>query len=134
MYSLAELKKQNKEISDLIEVIEVLTLNKKLLANPLVCDLVCRFNEKVWLHLVFEDKSIYAELARHHNPQISEIAQDFHASAKSIKKEFSTYVKQWCQASGADHHQAFCDSTPHIFKKIKQRIKFETDNIFPLIE
>ncbi len=135
MYSLCELKKQNQEISDLIEVISVLIENKKLISNPFVCDLVSRFNEKVWMHLVFEDNTIYAELAKHHNPDISEIAQNFHDSAKAIKKEFSAYVKLWCQASGADHHhQAFCGQSPDMLKKIKQRIEYENDKIFPLIE
>jgi len=135
MYSLSELKKQNQEISDLIEVLQVLIINKKLINNPYVCDMVSRFNEKVWMHLVFEDNTIYSELAKHHNPDISEIAQRFHDSAREIKKEFSTYVKNWCKASGADHHQqAFCNNSLEILNKIKQRIEYETDKMFPLIE
>lgn len=135
MYSLNELKKQNQEISDLIEVLHVLVKDKNLINNPFVCDLVSRFNEKVWMHLIFEDNTIYSELAKHHNPDISEIAQRFHASAKAIKKEFSQHVKLWCKASGADHNQqAFCSSSAEIFDKIQQRIDFETDKIFPLVE
>ena len=135
MYSLDELKKQNQEISDLIEVLYVLINDKKLINNPFVCDLVSRFNEKVWMHLVFEDNTIYSELAKHHNPEISTIAQSFHDSAKEIKKEFSGYVKLWCKASGADHHQqAFCSNSVDMLNKIKQRIEFETNNIFPLVE
>jgi len=135
MYSLSELKKQNQEISDLIEVLQVLINNKKLINNPFVCDMVSRFNEKVWMHLVFEDNTIYSELAKHNNPDISEIAQRFHDSAREIKKEFSTYVKNWCKASGADHHQqAFCDNSLEMLDKIKQRIEYETDKMFPLIE
>ncbi len=135
MYSLSELKKQNQEISDLIDVLHVLCESKKLVNNPFVCDLVSRFNEKVWMHLVFEDNTIYSELARHHNPDISDIAKHFHDSAKEIKKEFSCYVKLWCKASGADHHQqAFCGNSSDMLNKIKQRVEFETDKIFPLIE
>jgi len=135
MYTLNELKKQNQEISDLIEVISTLLKNKNLVSNPFVCDLVSRFNEKVWMHLVFEDNTIYSELARHDNPDIREIAQRFHDSAKEIKKEFSAYVKLWCKASGADHHhQAFCSNSQEMLQKIKQRIDYESSNIFPLIE
>jgi len=135
MYTLKELKKQNQEISDLIEVISTLLDNKNLITNPFVCDLVSRFNEKVWMHLVFEDNTIYSELARHDNPDISEIAQRFHDSAKEIKKEFSAYVKLWCKASGADHHhQAFCGNSQEMLEKIKQRIDYESNKIFPLIE
>jgi hemerythrin-like domain-containing protein len=135
MYTLSELKKQNQEINDLIEVLEVLINNKQLLSNPFVCDLVSRFNEKVWMHLVFEDNTLYSELAKHHNPQISKIAQGFHENAKEIKKAFSKYLKLWCKASGTDHHhQAFCDHSAEMLNKIKQRIKYETENIFPLVE
>lgn len=135
MYSLSELKKQNQEISDLIEVLHVLISDKKLINNPFVCDLVSRFNEKVWMHLVFEDNTIYAELAKHHNPDISEIAQNFHDSAKEIKKEFSAYVKLWCKTSGTEHNkQAFCGNSSEMLDKIKQRIEYETNKIFPLVE
>jgi len=135
MYSLSELKKQNQEITDLIEVLRVLITDDKLLKNPFVCDLVSRFNEKVWMHLVFEDNALYSELAKHHNPDISEIAKRFHDSAREIKKEFSCYVKLWCKISGADHHQqAFCSNSLDMLNKIKQRIDYETNKIFPLVE
>ncbi|MCW8933379.1 MAG: hemerythrin domain-containing protein [Gammaproteobacteria bacterium] len=135
MYSLSELKKQNQEISDLIEVLRVLISNEKLVNNPFVCGLVSRFNEKVWMHLVFEDNSLYSELAKNHNPDISDIAQRFHDSAKEIKKEFSCYVKLWCKTSGVDHdQQAFCGNSLDMLDKIQQRIEFESNKIFPLVE
>jgi len=135
MYTLSELKKQNQEISDLADVLDVLINKKDLITNPFVCDLVCRFNEKVWMHLVFEDNSLYNELAKHHNPDISNLAENFHTTTKAVRKEFSDYVKLWCKASGADHHQqAFCEQTPEILNKVRQRIKFETEKMFPLVE
>jgi len=135
MYSLSELKKQNQEISDLAEVLDALIKDNNLITNPFVCDLVSRFNEKVWMHLVFEDNSLYVELAKHHNPDISNIAQTFHDTTKAIRKEFSDYIKLWCKASGADHHkQAFCEQTPDILNKVKERIKYETEQMFPLVE
>lgn len=135
MYSLSELKKQNQEITDLIDVLRALISDKTLVRNPFVCDLVSRFNEKVWMHLVFEDNALYSELAKHHNPDISEIAKRFHDSAKDIKKEFSCYVKLWCKTSGADRHQqAFCGNSLDMLNKIKQRVDFESNKIFPLVE
>jgi len=126
MYTLDELKKQNMEISDLINILQILTKEKSLINNPFVCELVERFNEKVWMHLVFEDNSLYSELAKHHNPDISKLAESFHTTTKAVRKEFSDYVKLWCKASGADHHQqAFCEQTPEILNKVRQRIKFE---------
>lgn len=135
MYTLAELKKQNQEISDLANVLEALITNKQLINNPFVCELVSRFNEKVWMHLVFEDNSLYCELASHQNSDISKLAEDFHTTTKTIRKEFSDYIKLWCKASGTDHYQqAFCQQTPEIINKVRQRIQFETEKIFPLIQ
>lgn len=135
MYTLDELKKQNSEISDLIDVLSALIDHQNLRGNPYVCDLVTTFNEKVWMHLVFEDNTIYSELARHHNPDISSIAKDFHNSAREIKKDFSNYVKLWCkttndQASKDD----FTKQSGRIFQLIQNRVKFELEEMFPIIE
>ncbi|HED35880.1 MAG TPA: hemerythrin domain-containing protein [Gammaproteobacteria bacterium] len=135
MYSLGELKKQNREIDDLIAVLSVLIKEESLISNPLVCDMVSQFNEKVWMHLVFEEKSIYAELTLHPDPEIKKIAEEFHNSAKEIKKEFSAYMKLWCLVSGAErHHQAFSEQSAEIMNKVKQRVTYEAEKVFPLIE
>lgn len=135
MYTLEELKKQNRDISDLIDVLEVLTEHENLRHNPFACELVSRFNEKVWMHLVFEDNTIYSELAKHHNPDISRIANQFHASAREVKKHFSHYVKLWCQTTAGESSQAaFIAESNKVFKLIRQRVKFESEEIFPLVE
>ena len=135
MYTLSELKKQNQEINDLIDVLRVLVKEDSLINNPFVCDLVSRFNEKVWMHLVFEDNSIYSELAKNHNPDISEIANSFHESAREIRKEFTGYVKLWCKSSTTEQQRkAFCEQSTNILDKIQQRIIYETEKMFPLVE
>ena len=135
MYTLEELKRQNQEITDLIDVLSVLINHQNLRKNPYVCELVSSFNEKVWMHLVFEENTIYSELARHHNPDISTIASDFHESARRIKKNFSHYVKLWCQSStGEGDHDAFIDQSLKIFSLIGDRVRYESDEMFPLIE
>ena len=48
-----------------VAVLRVLIEHPALRHNPYACELVSRFNEKVWMHLVFEENTIYAELARH---------------------------------------------------------------------
>jgi len=135
MYSIDELKKQNHEIDDLIAVLRVLIKEESLINNPLVCNMVSQFNEKVWMHLVFEEKSIYAELTLHPSPEIKKIADIFHRSAKEIKKDFSAYMRLWCLVSGSErHHQAFFEQSCTIMDKVKQRVTYEVENIFPLIE
>ena len=135
MYTLDELKRQNQEISDLIDVLSVLMNEMQLRKNPYVCELVSSFNEKVWMHLVFEDNTIYSELARHHNPDISELAQNFHESARQIKKHFTHYVKLWCQTSTDEgNHEAFIEQSNKIFQLIRDRVRYESEEMFPIIE
>lgn len=135
MYTLNELKKQNTEITELIDVLSALIEHQNLRGNPYVCDLVSKFNEKVWMHLVFEDNTIYSELARHHNPDISNIAKRFHESAREIKKDFSSYVKLWCKTtSGQLSQDGFPEQSEKIFHLIRDRIRYELEEIFPIIE
>ncbi|MDH5766027.1 MAG: hemerythrin domain-containing protein [Gammaproteobacteria bacterium] len=135
MYTLTELKKQNTEISDLIQILETLVKEKSLANNPFVCELVERFNEKVWMHLVFEENTIYSELARHHNPDISNIAKTFHENAREIKKRFAHYVKLWCHSIKENKdHPAFVTESNAIFELIRERVRYELEEVFPLVE
>ena len=135
MYSLEELKQQNQDIKSLCDVLSVLIENTALHYNPYVCDLMSRFREKVWMHLVFEDNTIYAELVRHQNRSVSSIAKTFHESARVIKKKFSGYVRRWCNPAVTDkEHEALLEESREIFKLIRERIDYENEQMFPLIE
>ena len=135
MYSLEELKQQNQDIKSLCDVLSVLIENTALHDNPYVCDLMSRFREKVWMHLVFEDNTIYAELVRHQNRSVSSIAKTFHDSARVIKKKFTGYVRRWCNPAVTDkEHEALLEESREIFKLIRERIDYENEHMFPLIE
>lgn len=135
MYTLDELKKQNTEITELIEVLSALIDHQNLRGNPYVCDLVTTFNEKVWMHLVFEDNTIYSELARHHNPDISNLAKSYHESAREIKRDFSSYVKLWCKTNNDQSSKdEFAKQSARIFQLIRERVRFELEEMFPIIE
>jgi len=134
MYSLDELKAQNQEISDLCAVLSVLVEQQSLHSNPYVCELMSRFKEKVWIHLVFEDNTIYSALSRHDNTEVSGIARDFHDSARQIKKRFSTYVRRWCSpAVGEFEHEELVRESREIFQLIMDRVKYENEKMFPLV-
>ena len=135
MYSLEELKQQNRDIKSLCDVLSVLIENRGLHDNPCVCELMSRFREKVWIHLVFEDNTIYAELVRHQNKSVSSIAKTFRDSARVIKKKFSGYVRRWCNPAVTDEeHEALLEESREIFKLIRERIDYENEQMFPLIE
>jgi hypothetical protein len=135
MYSLDELRNQNQDITALCEVLSVLMEHTGLHDNPYVCELLARFKEKVWMHLVFEDNTLYVELARHNDPEISATARRFHDSARGIKKHFTAYVKHWCKpAISEQQHTELQTESREILKLVMERVKYENEKIFPLVE
>ncbi len=135
MYSLDDLKEQNKEISQLCDVLSVLMEQQSLHNNPFVCDLMTRFKEKVWVHLVFEDNTIYAALLHTGDENISNTAKAFHDSAKEIKHRFSGFVRHWCSLPGSNsEHEMLSNESREIFSLIRDRISYENEKIFPLVE
>lgn len=135
MYSLDELKQQNEDIARLCEVLSVLVEHKSMHNNPVVCELMARFKEKVWMHLVFEDNTIYSELAGHSDPAVRDIARQFHDSARQIKKHFSGYIRHWCKPTVEDsEHEALLQESREIFRLIRERIDYENRQMFPLVE
>lgn len=135
MYSLDELKEQNKEISQLCDVLSVLMEQQSLHDNPFVCELMTRFKEKVWVHLVFEDNTIYAALLHTGDEKVSNTAKAFHDSAKEIKHRFSGFVRHWCSLPGSSsEHEMLSNESRDIFTLIRERISYEEEKIFPLVE
>ena len=87
------------------------------------------------MHLVFEDNTLYAELARHDDKAVSETARTFHANAREIKKRFSGYVRRWCKPALDDaEHEALVKESREIFHLLKKRVEYENQHMFPLLE
>lgn len=135
MYSIDDLKEQNKEISQLCDVLSVLMEQALLHGNPFVDELLKRFKEKVWVHLVFEDNTIYAALLSSSNEEVSNIAKTFHESAKEIKHRFSAFVRhRGATPKTSEEHNLLSEDCRDIFELIKNRIDYENKKIFPLVE
>lgn len=135
MYTLDDLRQQNQDIFELCEVLSVLIEHHDIYDNSVFCDLMARFKEKVWIHLVFEDNTIYTELARHSDPEVRKVAGDFHESAKRIKKRFRDYVKHWCKPQiDAREHEILVEESRAVLALIRDRIAYENEQMFPLAE
>lgn len=134
MYSLEELKQQNLEISQLCDVLAVLMEKATLKDNPYVAELMSRFKEKVWMHLVFEDKTIYATLLNSNDEKIRSVANAFHVSAKEIKHRFSVFVRHWCAKSlTIEEYSSLSKESLEIIGLIRERIAYENTHMFPLV-
>lgn len=135
MYSIDDLKEQNLEISQLRDVLSVLMEQESLHDNPFVLELMKRFKEKVWVHLVFEDNTIYAAMLHSNNEEVSNAAKTFHDSAKEIKHHFSDFVRQGRRTPKTSaEHDMLSKETRNILELIRKRIDYENQKIFPLVE
>ena len=134
MYTLDELFEQNHDIAQLCEVLSVLTANPELHNNSYVIELMNLFRDKVWVHLVFEDKTIYAELVRHSDEEISKIAKEFHQSAIGTRKDFTRFMRDWQHRALEHDRKPLSLQCKEIFEQILARTRFENEKMFPLVE
>ena len=134
MYTLDELIEQNKDIAQLCQILSVLMPNTDLHDNDYVIELMELFKDKVWMHLVFEDKTVYAELARHEDEDISNIAREFHQTARDTKKDFTRFMRNWQHHQKKGDKKPLCQQCETIFKQILERTEFENKKMFPLVE
>ena len=135
MYSVEELQQQNRDIADLCRVLEVVVENPQLRGNPYACDLLSKFFDKVWMHLVFEDKSLYSDLLLHQDDEVVKIASSFHDSAKKLKKSFRKRVRQWCNVAPLKEGEkdSFQDEMLIVIEDVMRRVKSENEVIIPLV-
>ncbi len=133
MQTLDELRTHNREISDLLEVLSVLVEQEGLRRNPYVCELLSRFHDKVWTHLVLDDNELYAELLERSDPEARAQALRFHDRAREIKRRFAHYVRHWCHPREGADDQDFLAESREIFHLIRDQIRYEETQMFPLL-
>ncbi|MGV6826740.1 MAG: hemerythrin domain-containing protein [bacterium] len=132
---MSELKEQNQDITELSSVLMVLVSDPDLRRNRYVCDLVSRFYDKVWMHLIFEDKSLYTDLLQHSDPEVVAKVTAFHDSAREIKKLFGRHIKQWCHIDmSSEEAQDFSTQMQATIQQVMARVRAENEEIFPLVE
>lgn len=135
MQSIRELKRHNRQIAQLCEVLSALVEHQSLRDNPYVCQLVSEFNEKVWSHLVVDDNELYDALLRHEDEHVRAIARRFRDSNRELKHEFGDYIRNWCDAErSAAEHASFVEQSRDIIATIRDQIRYENEQMLPLIE
>lgn len=134
MYTLEELEQQNRDIANLCQVLLVLVQEPHLRGNPYLCDLVSRFYDKVWMHLMFEDKTLYNDLLSSPDAVVVERVTAFHDSAKVLKKRFGSHIKQWCHIDAdEEEHKAFKEEMTDVIGAVQERVDAENSDIIPLV-
>ena len=135
MISLAELEKENKEITELCAVLGTLIQDHSLHSNTVVCDLLDRFMSLVNSHLTHEDRTIYGDLLAKHTAEADKLASHFLGNTQELKRICKSYKKDWCRTPRSEEDQdQYTKESMDIFRLVCDRIEFETSKIFPILK
>jgi hypothetical protein len=133
METLKKLEQQNQEISELCKVLQVLLTDNAVCDTQIARELFRRFTTKVKEHLSLEDNTLYAKLLGHGDSQINSLTKRFLTNSLELQRIFLDYERHWCRegvmVSGND---AFVRETHGIFSMIRERIRAERDEFFPI--
>ncbi len=135
MIKIDDLRAENQQVLDTSEVLEALIDRDELLSNPVFCDLLNKFAERVKIHLSHEDCALHSGLLTHQDKKIRDTASHFLSNTRELKKIFTGYTKQWCKPSpNQAQHEKFVKETRDIFRIIRERIRMENDELFPVLQ
>ena len=133
MSLIEELRNENTEIKELIDVLSKLTNDESLRTNKVFCELLQQFQDKVDNHLRHESRSIYSELLNHDESSIKKVASDFLSNTHELEKIKSKYIKRWCHQINVTNHDEFKTETKEFFKLINDRIQMEESHLFKVL-
>jgi hemerythrin-like domain-containing protein len=134
MINVKELEVENQEIVDLASVLSVLMGHAEQRGNPIFCELLERFMDKINAHLMHESRSVYGDLLTSNDKDVNKVASQFITNTHELKKILKGYTKRWCVAiSSSEDHSGFVDETSEIFKLLNERINLEKAHLFPLL-
>lgn len=131
MISLEEFQKENEQILNLCEVLNVLLDEKKLCNNTIVYELADRFLAQIDNHLSHEVKSVYSDLLAEHTSEGKQLANQFLTNTHELQRICSQYKKTWKGKSPNKNYENFCNDTLEITKLMCKRVLLENDKIFP---
>jgi len=130
-----ELKKENQDISDTIEVLTHLISHNELRGNPVFCALLKQFSDTVNEHLKHEGRTAYKQLLPQKDSGAQEVATQFINNTSQLNKIMKDYAKHWCKAPhDFNTNEAFIDETKNIFHLVTERINLEQEKLFPYIQ
>lgn len=129
-----ELRTENQEIADTIEVLRHLISHNELRSNPVFCKLLQQFSDTVNDHLNHEGRAVFSDMLTHNDSEIKEAADRFLSNTNQLHKILRSYAKHWCKAPrDFTNDEAFISETKEIFHLVTERINLEQNKLFPLL-
>jgi hypothetical protein len=130
-----ELKKENQEIADTIDVLAYLINHNELRSNPVFCKMLQQFSGAVHDHLKHEGRAAYKELLPQNDNGAHEVATRFMNNTSQLNKIMNEYAKHWCKAPhDFNTNEAFIDETKTIFRLVTDRMTLEQEKLFPYLQ
>jgi hemerythrin-like domain-containing protein len=132
----ANLKKQHKEILDIVERISVL-LNPDVLSQDAEKAeiLLSKLTGHLELHLAWEDEALYPALLRHPKEEIRILTKVFSEEMGGISRTFARYTANWPNAAAIQQDpDSFINESREIFDSLSSRINQENNHLYPLLE
>ena len=84
MMAKEELEAENQEIINLASVLSVLIDKAEFRSNPVFCDMLQRFLDKISQHLSHEARSVYSDLLSDSNKETNHAATQFISNAHEL--------------------------------------------------
>ena len=136
MLSVSKLNEQNNKIEELSKVLGYLIKDKEMCNSSTTCDLFMQFTEEVTDHLYLEEKEVYLHLLNHEDSKVRNTASDFFSGSIEIKRVFNEYLGRWCKNKvlRVKRHDEFTQDSKEIFDLVMNRIRAETNILYPVIK
>ena len=134
MVAIRELEQENQEIVALAAILSPLIEKQEFRSNPVFCELLHRFMDKIGAHLSHEARSVYNELLSHKDKETNNAATRFISNAHELEKILGGYTRRWCvPIPSTEQHERFVEETREIFRLLNERISMENQHLFPVL-
>ena len=137
MITFEELNKQNHQITELTNVLGYLLADRSMCDTQVCCDLFFRYVEEVKNHLEITDSYLYSQLLAHKDRRVHNMADRFMGGSKEIKRIFAQYLQKWCRLKRRElvirEYDQFLKETHEMFEMVLERIRNETEHLYPMV-
>lgn len=138
MVSYEKLNEQNHKITELSNILSVLTQDRLLCDSETCSKLFYEFMNQVKEHIQEVDSNMYLDLLKHPDQEVNNIANNFMSGSQEIKRIMKRYERKWCNKRKQEinigaQHDKFLSETDEMFDMILGRIQGEMEHLYPTV-
>jgi hypothetical protein len=140
MLDLAQLQRQNRDITEIVGVFLSLAHDHVLCDSPPLCDLFFDGVNRIRAHQELVDELVREHLLDALDPRIRSLGRKLMAESGLLQRTFESFVNRWNGAgpsrtgAGAGVVTGFLSDSEDLFALVLDRIERETTYLYPLFE